>query len=40
MVAQIDKQQLAVVALAVHPAGQPGGRARVVRRSAPQVWVR
>ncbi len=30
MVAQIDEQQLAVVALAVHPAGEAGRHARVV----------
>ena len=40
MVAQVDEQQLAVVALAVHPAGQPGRLAASIRRSAPQVWVR
>ncbi len=41
MVAQVDEQQPAVVALAVDPAGQADGLVRRRRRAgAPQVWVR
>ena len=40
MVAEVDEQQPAMVADAVHPAGQADGLADVVGRSAPQVWVR
>ena len=43
VVAQIDEQQVAVIALAVDPAGQadaPAPRPASARRSAPQVCVR
>ena len=41
VVAQVDEQQLAVVALAVHPARQPARSARRrPARSSPQLWVR
>ena len=40
MVAQVDEQQPAMVALAVDPAGEPGGLPASEARSAPQVWVR
>ena len=41
MVAQVDEQQAAVVALAVHPAGQPGvGPGVAGAEGRAQVWVR
>ncbi len=40
VVAQVDEQHAAVVAHAVHPAGQTDWVPPSVLRSAPQVWVR
>ncbi len=41
MVAQVDEQQAAVIAHAMHPAGKAHGLADVgSARSAPQVWER
>ena len=40
MVAQVDEQQAAVVALAIEPARQAHGGADISARSAPQVWER
>ena len=39
VIAQVDEQQLAVIALAVDPAGQPDALADRPGRSSPQVWV-
>ncbi len=39
-VAQVQEDQLAVVAASMDPAGESGGRAASVARNAPQVWVR
>ena len=40
MVAQIDEQHAAMIAHAMHPAGEPHGLADVLSRRAPQVWER
>ena len=40
MVAQIDEQQLPVIALAVHPAGQATVSPTWSVRNSPQLWVR
>ena len=40
MVAQVDEQQIAVVALAVDPARQLHALADMAFASSPQLWVR
>ena len=40
MIAQIDEQQIAVIAFAVNPAGQTGLDPAFAARSSPQLWVR
>ena len=40
VVAQVDEQQIAVIALAVHPAGEPDRLADIGVAQSPQVWVR